>query len=171
MKHLLITLLFPIALPGCSNTRTTEAPVPDTEAFPVAAPGPRHYEEIGFACGAAGEGTPIVQQFTRFIIDKNYGPIRAGLFSSRPGTAYLATISCEKLAQEKIIRLNEAEWQQIGKNRGRTDTLYTCSGCTDSRYFTLKELLDSNSNSAVGTQAGWWFDDLLKKNSDRKSLK
>ncbi|HLP53979.1 MAG TPA: hypothetical protein VK151_03085 [Fluviicola sp.] len=75
----------------------------------------------------------------------------------------MATISCEKLAEEKIIKLNNNELGQIEKNRNKTDTIYTCSGCSESRCFTIKQLFNDQTNY-IGTEAGQWLDMIFGKN-------
>lgn len=124
---------------------------------------PNNYDEIGFKCGAGGNGTKSVEEFSKIIKNKNYIKLKASLYSQKPGTFYLATITCEKLAEEGMINLNKTELNQIKKNRSKTDTIYTCSGCTESEFFTVKQLL-TDTNNYIKMEAEWWFDDILGKN-------
>jgi hypothetical protein len=52
---------------------------------------------------------------------------------------------------------------QIKKNSSKTDTIYTCSGCTESESFAVKQLLTDATNY-IRREAGWWLDDILGKN-------
>ncbi|ASS49408.1 MAG: hypothetical protein A3D31_03200 [Candidatus Fluviicola riflensis] len=160
IKALLIILVFSF-LSCTSNTKTSRNSTVETVSPPVF--NPNNYDEIGFACGAGGKGTLLVDEFTTFIMDKNYEPLRAKLYSSKPGEVYLATISCEKLAEEGMIKLRESELSQMKKNRNKTDTIAICSGCTRSEYFTVKQLLNDTTNN-MRIEAGWWFDEILGKN-------
>lgn len=162
LKPVLIIPFFSVVLLSCiSNNETAKNSNIETISPPVF--NPNNYDEIGFACGAGGEGTALVDEFTKLVTDKNYKQLRARLYSSKPGVVYLATISCEKLVEERIIKLNRKELEQIEKNRNKTDTIYTCSGCTKSEYFTVKQLLN-DTTSYIRTEAGWWFDEILGKN-------
>jgi len=160
IKTLLIIFFFSFL--SCTfNTNTFKNSNIETVSPPVF--NPNNYDKIGFACGEGGEGTALVDEFAKLITDKNYKQLRAGLYSPNPGVVYLATISCEKLAEERLIKLNGEELEQIEKNRHKSDTIYTCSGCTNSEYFTVKQLLSDTTNY-IRTEAGWWFDAVLGKN-------
>jgi hypothetical protein len=86
------------------------------------------------------------------------------LYSKEAGKVYLSTISCERLKDEGLIQLNKSELKQIQENKTKTDTIYTCSGCTDSEYYTVKELL-IDTNNLIHIEANWWMEYLLGKNS------
>lgn len=162
MKSVLIVLFFMLVLFSCtSNTEATKDS--NIETFSLPAVNPNNYDEIGFACGAGGRGTVLVNEFAKLITDKSYNQLKTNLYSSKPGVIYLATISCERLAKEEMIKLNDTELTQIKKNRNKADTIYTCSGCTESEYFTLKQLLNDTTNY-MRMNAGWWFDHILGKN-------
>lgn len=75
----------------------------------------------------------------------------------------MSTIYCEKLAEEGLIKLKRSELEQIEKNRNKNDTIYTCSGCTESEYYTIKQLINDTTNN-MRLEAGWWFDETLGKN-------
>ncbi len=161
MKHILTTSLFLLVLLSCtSHTQTAKAP--KTELALDLVFNPNHYDEIGFACGGGGQGTMLVKEFTQLVKDKNYQELKENLYSSKPGAVYLATVSCEKLVEEEMIKLNEKELEQIEKNRSKTDTIYTCSGCTESEYYTVKQLL--NDSTGYEMKAKQWFDGILGKN-------
>lgn len=160
IKALLIILFFSL-LSCTSNTKASKNSNIETVSPPVF--NPNNYDEIGFACGAGGEGTALVDEFTKLITDKNYKQLRAKLYSSKPGEVYLATISCEKLTEEGMIKLRGPELSQMEKNRNKTDTIAICSGCTRSEYFTVNQLLNDTTNN-MRIEAGLWFDEILGKN-------
>lgn len=124
---------------------------------------PNNYDEIGFQCNYEGKSTDIVSKFSNLIKDKNYYQLKSELYSSQPGNCYLATFICEKLVEEGLINLNGTEMTQIKKNRTKTDTIFTCSGCTNSGNFTIKQLLTDTSNF-MRMETGWWFDEMFGKN-------
>jgi hypothetical protein len=89
--------------------------------------------------------------------------LKANLYSPNAGNVYLSTISCERLKAEGLLQLNKTELKQIEQNKTKTDTLYTCSGCTDSEYYTVRELF-IDTNNMLHKEADWWIDFLLGKN-------
>lgn len=122
-----------------------------------------NYDEIGFGCGYDGKGTKLVEEFTEFIKNKDYKKIKSNLFSKSAGVLYLATVSCEYFAKEGVIKLNKIELEQINQNKNKTDSLYTCSGCTESEVFTIKQLMN-DSNNYIKVESEWWLDDISGKN-------
>ena len=106
----------------------------------------------------------MVDEFTKRIIAKNYNHLTKKLYSARPGEVYLATVTCEKLEEEGMIRLKATELNQIEKNKRNTDTIYTCAGCGESEYFTVKQLLNDTTNY-MSMGAVRWLDEILGKNS------
>ncbi len=162
MKSILIILTIALAIFSCTSKPKT-AKFSNIEIVSPLELNPNNYDEIGFKCGEAGDGTVLVKEFSKIIKDKKYIKLKEGLYSQKPGTFYLATISCEKLAKEGMIKLNKTELNQIKKNKSKTDTIYTCSGCTEFESFAVKQLLSDTSNY-IRMEAGWWFDDILGNN-------
>jgi hypothetical protein len=158
MKPVLIIISFTLTLHSCT-TKTVE----DSDIEIVAPPelNPNNYDEIGFACGEGGGETNLVREFTNFIKDKKYKKLKAGLYSKKPGVIYLATFSCKKLASEDMIKLNKTELKQIENNLRKTDTIYTCSGCTEFEHFTINQLFNDTTNY-IRTEAGYWFDEIFE---------
>lgn len=162
MKSILIILTIMLGIFSC----TIKPKTAKFSNFEIVSPpdlNPNNNDEIGFKCGGGGEGTILVKEFSKIIKDKNYIKLKEGLYSQKPGTFYLATISCEILAKEGMINLNKTELNQIKKNKIKTDTVYTCSGCTEFESFAVKQLLNDTSNY-IRMEAGWWFDEILGKN-------
>jgi hypothetical protein len=145
MKSILLIFLCSLELLSCSsnskkaNDANTNATLTNWNA--------NNYDNIGFACGEGGGKTELVEEFTNLIKDKNYKQIRSKLYSSKPGQVYLSTISCEKLSEEGLIKLKRSELEQIEKNRNKNDTIYTCSGCIESGYYTIKQLINDKANN------------------------
>ncbi|MES2588649.1 MAG: hypothetical protein V4622_06690 [Bacteroidota bacterium] len=165
MKHELTIIFLFVIIFSCtrSNNDTIKSKDSKTEIISPPVFNPKHYDKIGFACGEGGVETTLINEFTKLIKDKKYQQLKARLYSSKPGEVYLSTISTEKLAKEGMIKLNIIELRQIEKNRNKTDTIYTCSGCTESGYYTVKQLLNDTTNF-TRKEAGWWFDKILGKN-------
>jgi hypothetical protein len=99
MKSILIISTIALAIFSCtSKPKTTKFSNIEIVATPEL--NPNNYDVIGFKCGEGGDGTVLVREFSKIIKDKNYIKLKEGLYSQKPGTFYLATISCEKLAKE-----------------------------------------------------------------------
>jgi hypothetical protein len=124
---------------------------------------PNNYDEIGFKCNNDGKGTLLVEEFCEIIKNRNFEKLKKELFNKRPGRYYLATFSCEILANEGMINLEAKDLNQIKKNRTKNDTVFTCSGCTYTDFFTVNKLLSDTSNY-INFDARMWFDNILGKN-------
>lgn len=162
MKSYLV-LMFSIFLILSCTFKTAKSK--DSNAATVLPPvsNPYNYDKVGFKCDAGGKSSELVSKFSKLIRNKDYYQQKKGLYCSVPGICYLATFSCERLAEEGMIDLNRTEIQQMQKNRTKTDTIYTCSGCTGSENFTVQQILPDTSNH-MRMEAGWWMDEVLGKN-------
>jgi hypothetical protein len=163
MKALIALILVSIVVSCAQEQKSDE---PKTRKFSLPVINPHHHDEIGFKCGEGGASTVLVRKFSKLIRKKNYKQIRAGLYSTKPSMCYLATFSCEKLAERGLIQLNKNERNQINENKKNTESVFVCSGCTDSGDFTVKQLLTDTSHF-MKIEAGWWFDEVLLHSKDK----
>lgn len=160
MNPILIIIFFSLILFSCNSNTTKDSKIETVSPSEIEK---NNFNEIGFACGADGQETKLVEEFTKLIKDKNYKQLKSSLYSSEPGIFYLSTISCTKLSQEGMMKLNSSDLKQIEKNHNKTDTIYTCSGCTNQGYYSIKQLLNDTTNF-INQEAEWWFDEILGKN-------
>lgn len=160
--------MFASIVVSCVQEQKSDEPKMRKFSLPVI--NPHHHDEIGFQCGEGGGSTALVSKFSKLIREKNYKQIRAGLYSSKPGTCYLATFSCEKLAERGLLQLNKNERYQIEENKKNSESIFVCSGCTDSGDFTVKQLLTDTSHF-MKIEAGWWFDEVLFHSKDKIEFK
>lgn len=118
--------------------------------------------EIGFACGVGGMPSTSVQKFTELIFHSNYRSVNLLLNSKIPAERYLAVITCERLKQLNLITLSGEDSLKINQVYHSSDSVFVCSGCTDSRYTTLEKLL-TDKELGIKEQADHWLTFLISR--------
>ncbi|MEY4605007.1 MAG: hypothetical protein RIT43_2299 [Bacteroidota bacterium] len=149
-----------VVLVGCTQKSETYKDQAMIEKVLPTNLNPKNYDIIGFACGEGGEASNLVRDFTKLLTHKKYKQIRRDLYNPSTGIMYLATISCDKLAKRGLVKLNAAESRQLAKNLKSSDSISTCSGCTVSGNYAVKQLIHDTSNS-MREEAEWWLDQVL----------
>jgi hypothetical protein len=160
IKSVLALFILVAVLLGCNQKTETAKDFAMIEKVQPPKLNPKNFDNIGFACGEGGEETNLVRDFTQLLTNKNYWEIRKKLYDPSPGIMYLATISCDKLAYRGLIKLNMDERRQIEKNHGSLDSISTCSGCTNSGNYAVKQLIKDTSN-IMRKEAEYWLDQVL----------
>ena len=74
---------------------------------------------------------------------------------------FLATVSCEKLQQKKMIYLTKEELKQMEINKKSNEIVSTCSGCTNSEKMTLNELF-TTENNYIKEETEDWLNEMIK---------
>lgn len=110
---------------------------------------------IGFACYYAGSQSNSVKKISEILKNKNYANLKTKLFDVNPAEKYLATIACEKLQNKNLIRLTEKEFTQIKINKLSAEKVNICSGCTNEKELTLKDMFSSKENFLTESTEEW----------------
>ena len=110
---------------------------------------------IGFACYYAGSKSNSVKNISEILKNKNYKTLKAKLYDINPAEKYLATVACEKLMKENLIKLTEKEVSQIKANKSNEEKVTICAGCTNEEELTLKDMFSSKENFLSDSTEEW----------------
>jgi hypothetical protein len=116
---------------------------------------------IGFACYNSGKKSDPVKKISEILKKKEYKIIIKKLTEKNVAEKFLATVSCEKLQQKKMIYLTKEELKQMEINKKSNEIVSTCSGCTNSEIMTLNELF-TTENNYIKEETEDWLNEMIK---------
>lgn len=116
---------------------------------------------IGFACYNFGSKSNSVKKISEILKNKNYANLKTKLFGVNPAEKYLATVACEKLEKKNLIKLTEKEFTQLKVNKSSEEKVTICSGCTNEKELTLKNMFYSEDNF-LSNSTKEWINEMIK---------
>ena len=126
-------------------------------------PPPKKVDEntlVGFACYSSGRKSEPVKIITELLADKDYNGIRKKLSSKSVAEKYLATITCKKLENKNLISLTQVDKSQIKENLISDEKIVICSGCSNKKELTMKELFSSDTFLSAYLEE--WLKEMIK---------
>lgn len=114
---------------------------------------------VGFACGEAGNPTPLVENITVLIKEKKYSEILSFLNSKNSGKIYLAIIVLERLDKKKSYLLNDKQKTIISHLKSSNILVLNCLGCFK-EINSMKEMF--KKEDFIGEK--YWLDEMFSEN-------